>query len=48
MKQSRNNIVGVGWWVEGHAGTFYLLDPADPWSWWMFPILTLRAWRQQR
>jgi hypothetical protein len=39
--------IGVGHWVEmgsrasGGNGRWFLLNPRDPWSWFMFPLLTL-------
>ena len=44
MKRSTNDIIGVGHWVEGTSGTWYRLDPRDPWSWFLYPILTLKEW----
>jgi hypothetical protein len=44
-----NGVIGVGHWVEmgsrrsGGNGRFFLLNPRDPWSWFMFPYLTLMA-----
>lgn len=44
MKRSKNGDIGVGCWVEGPKGNWHLLDPRDPWSWFLYPILTLKEW----
>lgn len=44
MKRSTNGVIGVGSWVEGSKGNFHRLDPRDPWSWFLHPILTLEEW----
>ena len=36
-----DGVIGVGTWVE-HNGRWWRLEPRDPWSWFMFPLLTLR------
>lgn len=44
MKSSNNGVIGVGTWVESSyvAGRFYRLDTSDLWSWFLYPVLTLR------
>jgi len=44
VKYSDNNIIGVGRWVEGTNGRLYRIDPRDPWSWFLFPWITLKDW----
>lgn len=36
-----NGVIGVGTWVEMGNNRWFRLDPRDPWSWFMFPLLTL-------
>lgn len=36
-----NGVIGVGTWVEMSNNRWFLLDPRDPRSWFMFPWLTL-------
>ena len=42
MKVGKNNIIGVGLWVERSNGNWYQVNPRDPWSWFLYPILTLQ------
>lgn len=37
-----NGVIGVGSWVEMNNGRWFCLNPRDPWSWFMFPLLTLQ------
>jgi hypothetical protein len=42
MRRSNNGVIGVGHWVESNTGAWHRLDPRDPWSWFMHPLLTLQ------
>lgn len=42
-----NGVIGVGTWVEIKDNRWFLLNPQDPWSWFMFPLLTLRELFEQ-